>query len=67
MTRRFLNTSDIAIYLSLSEHTIRSWVKRGLIPFFKFGAAVRFDLTEIEKWARKRKCSNNAERKKGIS
>ncbi len=57
ITAGYLNTKDLAIYLSLSEDTIRSWVKRGELPYYKFGGAVRFGLLEIEKWTKKRKCS----------
>ena len=51
MEKRFINTKEMAIYLGLSEHTIRAWVKLGRLPFSKFGGAVRFDLRVIDKWA----------------
>lgn len=57
MDKRFLNTKEMAIYLGLSEHTIRAWVKLGKIPFYKLGRAVRFDLRKLEPWLRKKECS----------
>lgn len=53
MEKRFITTKEMAIYLGLSEHTIRAWVKTGRLPFSKFGGAVRFDLRVIDKWAEK--------------
>jgi len=50
MEKRFYDTKGIAAYLSLSESTIRSWVKCCYMPFSKFGRAVRFDILEIHKW-----------------
>ena len=50
MDKRFLNTKEIAVYLGLSECTIRAWVKHGRIPYSKLGRAVRFDIKEIHKW-----------------
>jgi len=53
-TKRFLNTKEIAVYLCVSEHTIRAWVKTGQILFSKFGKSVRFDLDKIEIWLKKK-------------
>lgn len=50
MNKRFLTAKEVAIYLSLSENTIRAWVKLGRIPFSKLGRSVRFDLRAIDKW-----------------
>lgn len=55
-TRRFLNIHEIANYLSLSENTIRAWVRTGRIPFSKLGRAVRFDLRKIEPWLKEKEC-----------
>lgn len=52
MEKRFLNTKETAVYLGLSEHTIRAWVKLGRLPFSKFGRAVRFDQRIIDKWVK---------------
>ena len=48
--KRFLNVKELAVYLSVSEDTIRNWKKRAEIPFSKFGRSVRFDMRKIEKW-----------------
>ena len=54
--KQFLNVAETAFYLGVSQDTIRNWVKRGEIPFYKFGRAVRFDLHDINKWTHKRRC-----------
>ena len=56
MEKRFLNVKELAVYLSLSEDTVRAWVKTGQIPFSKLGRAVRFDLKRIEPWLKKKEC-----------
>ena len=54
--RRFFDVRELATYLSLSEDTIRAWVKLGKIPFSKFGRSVRFDLNKIETWCKQKEC-----------
>lgn len=54
MERRFFNAKEIAVYVGLSEETIRKWACEGRIPFSKFGAALRFDLQKIEPWLKKK-------------
>jgi excisionase family DNA binding protein len=57
MDKRFLNTKEVAIYLGLSEHTIRAWVKLRQMPFYKLGRSVRFDLEKLEPWLKKKERS----------
>ncbi|MHB8155593.1 MAG: helix-turn-helix domain-containing protein [Candidatus Omnitrophota bacterium] len=61
MEKRYLTTKEVAIYLGLSEHTIRAWVKLGRIPFYKLGRAVRFDLRKLEPWLKRQECSLSVE------
>ena len=55
--RRFLNVRELANYLSVSEETIRSWIKRGQIPYSKLGRSVRFDIYKVELWLKNRECA----------
>lgn len=52
MEKRFLNIKETAEYLGLSKGTLYVWVCRRKISYHKFGGAVRFDLREIEGWAK---------------
>lgn len=53
--RRLLSVSDVAVYLNVSDLTIRKWRKAGQIPSLKVGGCVRFDMTEIENWIKNKK------------
>ena len=57
MERRFIGVKDLAVYIGMSENTIREWVKYGKIPFSKLGRAVRFDLHRIEPWLKNKECA----------
>jgi len=47
---QFLTALDLADILSCSNKTIYARVKKGEIPYYKFGSSIRFDKKEIEKW-----------------
>ena len=55
MQKRFIGIKELAQYLDLSTNTIRSWVWMRKIPYFKMGRLVRFDLQEIDLWAKEGK------------
>ena len=46
----YLTIEELAEYLKLADQTIRRWVLNREIPFHKIHKAVRFRLSEIEKW-----------------
>jgi len=46
----YLTTEELAVMLKLSEQIIRRYVLNRVIPFRKIRTAVRFRLSEIEKW-----------------
>lgn len=50
ITKRFMNIPELAKYLAMSQDAIRNWVKRGEIPFSRFGRSIRFDMRKIETW-----------------
>jgi len=56
ISQRFMDVKAMAQYLSLSQDTIRAWVKTGRIPFSKLGRAVRFDTCSIEEWLKEKEC-----------
>lgn len=45
----FLNKKQACIYLSISNNTLDSWIKKGL-PVIRVGKTVRFDKTELNRW-----------------
>jgi excisionase family DNA binding protein len=50
--RAFWNLEEVAAYLNESPHTIREWVARRRIPFYKRGRRLQFNIDEIKEWDR---------------
>jgi excisionase family DNA binding protein len=50
--KRFLSVKSIAIFLDVSEYTIRKWIEQKRIPFIRIAGTntIRFDIAEIQKW-----------------
>ncbi|MFY9401983.1 MAG: helix-turn-helix domain-containing protein [Candidatus Omnitrophota bacterium] len=55
MDKRFVGIPFIAQYLDISQDTLRQWVWRREIPYFKVGRLVKFDIIEIENWVKKKR------------
>lgn len=47
---KLVSLEDIATHLDVSKDTIRSWIKKGTIPFHKVGRQYKFRMSEIEAW-----------------
>ncbi len=47
---RFLKAKEIAGLLQVSEGTVKQWVSKGKIPFYKINGALRFSESEVEAW-----------------
>ncbi len=45
----FLNKEQACNYLSISNNTLDSWIKKGL-PFNKVGRTIRFSKADITSW-----------------
>ena len=45
-----MTIEELAGYLKIAEQTIRRWVLNREIPYHKIHKAIRFRLSEIEKW-----------------
>ena len=45
-----LDAAGAAEYLSVSEWTVRDWVRQGRIPHVKLGRALRFRMTDLESY-----------------
>lgn len=53
--KRFVGIKDLATYLGIPTNTIRSWIQKRQIPYFKVGRLIRFDITALEDWLKSRK------------
>lgn len=45
---KWVNLADVAEHLSVSQDTIRNWLKSGKIPTYKAGKQYKFRLSEID-------------------
>ncbi len=52
---RFLRTPDVARIFRVHEKTIETWRRRDRLPCLKVGGSVRFDLSDVLRWASARK------------
>lgn len=41
---------EVASHLDVSKDTIRTWIKKGTIPFRKVGRQYKFRLSEVNAW-----------------
>lgn len=53
--KRYINVQELSILLQVKIKTIYAWVEAKAIPFYKFGALIRFDPEEIETWIKQHK------------
>ena len=44
----FIDKAEVGKRLAMKPRTIDDWMKRGLLPFYKMGRAVRFKWSEVE-------------------
>jgi excisionase family DNA binding protein len=49
-----LTIDELAGRLKVSPWTIRAWVAKRFVPFFKLGGLVRFRSAEVEVWLRQK-------------
>ena len=55
---RWLNLEDIAQYIGCSKDTIRTWIKKKTIPFYKVGRHDKFKVSEIDAWIQSGQSAN---------
>ena len=52
---RLINIKVVSDYLGVSPKTVYHWVHIGFIPHYRLPKAVRFKLSEVERWTNQRK------------
>ncbi len=52
MPEKWVNLEDIAVYLSMSEDTVRTWIKEGKLPYYRVGKRYKFKISEVDEWIR---------------
>lgn len=46
---KWVNLADVAEHLSVSQDTIRNWLKSGKLPTIRAGKQYKFRLSEVDK------------------
>lgn len=49
---KWVNLEDIAIHLSMSEDTVRTWIKENKLPYYRVGKRYKFKISEVDYWIR---------------
>ena len=49
---KWVNLEDVAEHLSLSQDTVRTWIKEGKLPSYKAGKRYKFKISEVDEWVR---------------
>lgn len=49
---KWVNLKDIAKHLSISQDTVRTWIKEEKLPFYKAGKSYKFKISEVDEWVR---------------
>jgi excisionase family DNA binding protein len=49
---KWVNLEDIAVHLSMSEDTVRTWIREKKLPFYKVGKRYKFKISEVDAWIR---------------
>jgi len=51
----FFTERSLAVYLAVSDRTIRNWIRRGELPSYKLGAARRIDPADVDTFLARRR------------
>ena len=49
---KWVNLEDVAEHLSLSQDTVRTWIKEGKLPAYKAGKRYKFKISEVDEWVK---------------
>lgn len=52
---KWVNLEDVAEHLSISQDTVRTWIKEGKLPCTGLANGYKFKISEVDEWVRKGK------------
>lgn len=55
---RWFNLEEISKHLGVSKDTIRGWIKKETIPYYRVGRQYKFKLTEVDAWVESGQSAN---------
>ena len=47
---KWVSLEEIAKHMGLSKDTIRNYIKKGQIPYYRIGKQYKFKISEIDTW-----------------
>ena len=47
---KWVNLETVADHTGLSKDTIRNYIKKGAIPYYRIGKQYKFKISEIDAW-----------------
>jgi excisionase family DNA binding protein len=47
---RWFSLEEISKHLGVSKDTIRGWIKKETIPYYKVGRQYKFKISEVDAW-----------------
>lgn len=60
-TEKWVNLEEIAEHMGLSKDTIRNYIKKQQIPYYRIGKQYKFKISEIDVWIESGKSASIAE------
>lgn len=58
---KWVNLEEIAEHMGLSKDTIRNYIKKEQIPYYRIGKQYKFRISEIDTWIKSGKSASIAE------
>lgn len=60
-TEKWVNLEEIAEHIGLSKDTIRNYIKKNQIPYYRIGKQYKFKISEIDAWIESGKSASISE------
>lgn len=60
-TEKWVSLEEIAAHMGLSKDTIRNYIKKQQIPYYRIGKQYKFKISEIDTWIESGKSASIAE------
>ncbi|SFH88989.1 transcriptional regulator, AlpA family [Lachnospiraceae bacterium NLAE-zl-G231] len=55
---RWFSLEEISKHLGVSKDTIRGWIKKETIPYYRVGRQYKFKLAEVDDWVESGQSAN---------
>lgn len=59
---RWSGLEEVAQHLGVSKDTVRAWIKKNSIPYYKIGRQYKFKISEVDSWVESGQSANVGKR-----